>query len=154
MADEPGTTVRSRSGTASRAFRSTSNRCAVRLPTPGTATSASRSSSARQRRRLGGECTDRIASASFGPDPARGDQRLERVAFVAGGETEQDQGVVAHVLVREQERARTGFEVGHRVDRHEYAIPDPGDLDEDFAAQAPFEHRAADRTDHDDPSDS
>ena len=69
VADEPGTTVRSRSGTASRAFRSTSNRCAVRLPTPGTATSASMSSSARQRRRLGGECTDRIASASFGPTP-------------------------------------------------------------------------------------
>ena len=65
----PPPSVRSTSGSSSRAFRSTRSRCAVRLPTPGTATSESRSSSARQRRRLGGECTDRIASASFGPTP-------------------------------------------------------------------------------------
>ena len=96
-----------------------SKRCAVRLPTPGTSTSASRSSSARQRRKRAGECTDRIASASFGPDAGRADQRLERVALVARREAEEDHRVVAHVQVREQERvARPASSVGDRAERH------------------------------------
>ena len=67
-----------------------------------------RASRGRPRRGSGaswsGECTDRIASASFGPDAARRDQRLERVALVARREAEQHHRVVADVQVREQER--------------------------------------------------
>ena len=84
------------------ARRAAAARCACRRP--GTSISASRSSSARPRRSVFGVCTDRIASASFGPTPVARDQRLERVALVAGREAEEHHRVFAHVQMREQER--------------------------------------------------
>ena len=74
---------RSRSGTSRRAFSSTSRRCAVRLPTPGTSMSASRSSSARQRRSALGRVHRQDRERELRADAGRADQRLERVALVA-----------------------------------------------------------------------
>ena len=67
-------------------------------------------------------------------DAARGDQRLERVAFVAREKSVQHQCVVAHVLMGEQENVGTGFEPGDRADRNQDAIADARDLDEHLAA--------------------
>ena len=125
-----------------------SRRCAVRLPTPGTSTSASRSSSARPRRSVFGVCTDRIASASFGPTPVAEISDLERVAFVAGREAVEHHRVLAHVQVREQERVAPGIERGHDAERDADAVADAADLDEHLAARRALDHRAPHRADH------
>ncbi len=113
----------------------------MRLPTPGTETSASRSSSARQRRSVDGECTDRIASASFGPTPlaVMSVSNVSRSSRV--GESVEDERVFANVLVREQEHRRARLERGERVDRHEHPVPDAADLDEHLAAQVALDDR-------------
>ena len=66
--------------------------------------SAARSSSSSARRSAAGECTDSIASASFGPDAGGADERLERVALVARREAVEHHRVFAHVQVGEEER--------------------------------------------------
>ena len=105
--------ARSRSGTSSRAFRSTSSRCAVRLPTPGTSTSDVEvvvgQAAAQRRRRVHRQDRERELRA----DAARGDQRLERVALVARREAEEHHRVVAHVQMRERgTRARPARAAG------------------------------------------
>ena len=105
----------------------------MRLPTPGTSVSAARSSSSSARRSAAGECTERIASASFGPDAGRADQRLERVALVARREPVEHHRVLAHVQVREQERGVARVERRQRAERHEHAVADAADLDEHLA---------------------
>ena len=79
--------------------------------------SAARSSSSSARRSAAGECTESIASASFGPDAGGADQRLERVALVARREAVEHHRVLAHVQVREQERGVARVQRGQRAER-------------------------------------
>ena len=81
-------------------------------------------------------------------DAGRPDQRLERVALVAGREPVEHHRVFAHVQVREQERVAPGIQARDRRHRHDHAVADAADLDEHFAARRALDHRPAHRADH------
>ena len=104
--DSPPGSTRSRSGTPRRFFSSIISFCAVRFPTPGTRQSASRSSSATQRRSARRRVHREHREPELRADAARADQDLERVALVAGREPVERHRVLADVEVREQERLR------------------------------------------------